>query len=264
MSNLELLLITNQPDEAFLWDKAGVNYIFIDLEILGKDNRQGHLNTVISHHTIEDISLIRPQVSNGELLVRINPLNSGSLDEVAEVISRGADVIMLPMFKSHEDIQQLQSLVKGRCKVYPLIETPEALNDIENLANIKGVDGYHIGLNDLHIAHGNKFLFEVMLSNSFKVGVETLRKKSVPFGIGGVSRLGGGALPAELILKEHYRLGSSRVILSRAFKSEVNNNSAEIEVIKVKEFYAMQAGCDLSKNESIFKQSVKKIVDGIV
>lgn len=45
------------------------------------------------------------------------------------------------------------------------------------------------------------------------------------YGFGGIASLGGGLLPAEMILPEHYRLGSTCVILSRAFcdASKVGN-----------------------------------------
>ena len=43
------------------------------------------------------------------------------------------------------------------------------------------------------------------------------RKKGIPFGFGGIASIGKGILPSEYIIKEHYRLGSGCVILSRSF-----------------------------------------------
>ena len=40
----------------------------------------------------------------------------------------------------------------------------------------------------------------------------------IPFGFGGIARIGEGLLPSDYILGEHVRLGSSSVILSRTFK----------------------------------------------
>jgi hypothetical protein len=44
----------------------------------------------------------------------------------------------------------------------------------------------------------------------------------LPFGFGGIARVGEGIIPGEVILGEHQRLGSNSVILSRTFhrKSE--------------------------------------------
>ena len=49
-----------------------------------------------------------------------------------------------------------------------------------------------------------------MLCKKFKAA-------GVPYGFGGIARLGDGVLPAEKIIMEHYRLGSTRAILSRSF-----------------------------------------------
>ena len=129
---MELLIITNDPQEAKRWDNAGVDYIFVDLEINGKYERQGGRNTVISGHTIEDVSKVRPHIDDAKLLVRINPLNSNSSIEIDNVILRGADVVMLPMFHSATELEEVVDLVAGRCRILPLIETPQALHDVIN------------------------------------------------------------------------------------------------------------------------------------
>ena len=54
------MLITNNPNEVGVWDEAGVNYTFVDLEYLGKEKRQGHLDTVFSKHSLQDITSVRP------------------------------------------------------------------------------------------------------------------------------------------------------------------------------------------------------------
>ena len=49
-----------------------------------------------------------------------------------------------------------------------------------------------------------------------------IKAKNIPFGFGGMAKIGGD-LPAECILAEYYRLRSSSVILSRVFRSETVN-----------------------------------------
>ena len=61
---LKLMYITNNPDVAKIVDNAGVERIFIDMEYIGKSIRQGGMDTVQSHHTIEDISAIKKVVKN--------------------------------------------------------------------------------------------------------------------------------------------------------------------------------------------------------
>ena len=75
----------------------------------------------------------------------------------------------------------------------------------------------HVGLNDLHLALGMDFMFEPLADGTVEaIGAKCLAR-GLPWGFGGVARPGRGLLPAEHVLAEHYRLGSSAAILSRSF-----------------------------------------------
>ncbi len=257
----ELMLITNDVAEAKIWDAAGVDLLFVDLEINGKIERQGHLNTVISKHTISDVSNLREAIERSKLLVRINPFDvRTTADEVDEAIERGADVIMLPMFTCADQVQAVQDMIKGRCELYPLIETPEALSDIERLAQIKDVSGYHFGLNDMHLALNLKFMFQVMLLPEFEYATQLLKQKQVMFGIGGIARVGTGTLPAEVIIREHYRLGATRAILSRSFKDECSSANAAQEIALIRKTFAKSKTINLKENLECFKNSIESII----
>ena len=82
---------------------------------------------------------------------------------------------------------------------------------------LPGVDEIHIGLNDLCISQGKKFLFQPLADGTVDAVCAKIKAAGIPFGFGGFGRLGGGTLPAAYIVAEHYRLGSSMSILSRAF-----------------------------------------------
>ena len=56
---LKLMYITNNPDIAFIAEHAGVDRIFVDMEYIGKTSRQGNLDSVQNHHTVEDVKAIR-------------------------------------------------------------------------------------------------------------------------------------------------------------------------------------------------------------
>ena len=85
---LTLMYITNNPQIAEIAQTAGVDRIWVDMEYIGKEERQGGLDTVKSRHTIADIRKLRPVVTKSELLVRINPIHEktdcypGTEDEV--------------------------------------------------------------------------------------------------------------------------------------------------------------------------------------
>ena len=52
------MYITNRPEIAQIAETAGVDRIFVDLEYIGKAERQGGMDTVQSHHTLEDVKKI--------------------------------------------------------------------------------------------------------------------------------------------------------------------------------------------------------------
>jgi hypothetical protein len=133
MNDFFLKMILNQPAVARYAAMHGVDHVFVDLEIEGKYERQGHRDTLISRHTM------------------------------------------------------------------------------------------YVGLNDLHIASGSRFMFEPLVNGVLDRVAETLHRRGMPFGFGGIARIGEGQLPAELILGEHVRLGSTSAILSRTFHRQARS-----------------------------------------
>lgn len=214
---LNLMYITNKPEIAEIADRSGVDWIFIDLEINGKVDRQGHLDTVISRHSINDISKVKNVLAQSKLLVRVNPIYSGSKDEIDSVIERGAEIVMLPFFKTPSEVRKFIEIIDGRTKTCLLLETPEAVKNLNEIINIPGIDYIHIGLNDLHLGLNKVFMFELLVDGTVESIVNELNKTSIEYGFGGIARLGEGAIPAEYIICEHYRLESSMAILSRTF-----------------------------------------------
>ncbi len=214
---MRLLLITADPDLATLAQAVGVDRIFVDLESKGKQARQGHLDTVMSRHTLDDVRRVRRVISTSQVLVRVNPWDQDSPEEIRQVTGEGADVIMLPMFSSPEQIENFVEAVDGKAVTVGLLETPAAAIRVSQIAATTGLDEIYIGLNDLQIALKLDFMFESLAEGFVEDILRKIRPTGKPFGVGGVARMGGGELPGELVLGEHVRLGSSMVILSRAF-----------------------------------------------
>lgn len=215
--SLKLMYITNDIEVAKIAEKAGVDRIFIDLEVVGKQDRQGGMDTVQSKHTTDDIKAMKEVLESSELLVRSNPIYENSQKEIEEIIKNGADIIMLPYFKTANEVEKFLGYVNGRKKTCLLIETPEAVSCIDEILELPGIDEVYIGLNDLSLGYGKKFMFELLADGTVEKLCLKFRMKGIKFGFGGIAAIGTGMLPAEVILKEHYRLGSSSVILSRSF-----------------------------------------------
>lgn len=240
------MYITNQPEVAQIAEDAGVDRIFIDMEFIGKDLRQDGLDTVQNHHTIEDIEKIRKVIKKAQLMVRINPIHEGyegymdSREEIDAAIEAGADILMLPYFSTPEEVEKYISYVDKRAITLPLLENAKAVECLDEILTIQGIDQIHIGLNDLSLDLGRKFLFEILADGTVDQICETIKKYGIPFGFGGFGRVGQGMLPAEMIIKEHYRLGSSCGILSRSFC-----NTSKIT--------------DIEEIQKIFQEGVKAI-----
>ena len=49
---LNVFYITSNPRVALIAERAGVNRIWVDLETLGKEERQKNVDSVKSHHSI--------------------------------------------------------------------------------------------------------------------------------------------------------------------------------------------------------------------
>ena len=268
--SLVLMYITNNPDVALIAEKYGVNRIWIDLETLGKEERQKGMNTVKSKHTVGDIKKIKPLLTKAEVLVRINPWHDGSKKELEEFISAGADMIMLPMWKTVDEVENFLRTVDGRCKTTLLLETREAVECLDEVLKYGDMDEIHIGLNDLHLSYGLDFMFELLSNGIVENIANKIKRTGIPYGFGGIARLGCGDLPAERIIMEHYRLGSSRAILSRSFcNTDLISDLSEVENIFRNNMQSLreyeEAVSKMTDSKFISNQAeIEKIVEKIV
>lgn len=220
---LKLMYITNNPEVARIAEEAGVERIFVDMEYIGKADRQGGMDTVQSHHTPADVALMRSTLTRAELLVRCNPIHEAteaydsSEDELNAIIEAGADVIMLPYFKTAEEVRTFARLVNGRARTMLLFETPESVASVEDILAVEGIDEVFVGLNDLSLGYGMKFMFHLVADGTVERLCRLFADRGLPYGFGGIAALGKGMLPCEYVIKEHYRVGSTCAILSRSF-----------------------------------------------
>ena len=214
---MRFIFITGSPELAAFVAERGVDRIMVDLELLGKVERQGHLSTVISRHSFDDVAAVRAAAPHSELMVRINPLHEGTAAEVDRAIALGSDILMLPMFRTAADVERFSNLVAGRNRICLLLETADAASAIEQIVAVPGVDEIHIGLNDLHLDLGQAFMLQPVAEGMVDAVVSVIARAGMPFGIGGIARVGEGLVPAELLLAEHVRLHSTAAILSRTF-----------------------------------------------
>ena len=265
MKPMKLMILAADPISAIEAQKAGVDRIFYDLEWIGKNERQHGRNTVLSNNSIDDIPLVRQVLKESELLVRTNPIHAYSRTEVDKAIAYGADVLMLPMVVDHHDAEQYVKMVSGRARVCIMIETAAALARIDKILAVPDVDEIFIGLNDLHISMGLTFMFELLSDGLVEYIADKCNKAGIPFGFGGIARIGEGDLPSDYILGEHVRLGSTSVILSRTFKgvTGVDKNAHQINLIEEVEKVRKRLD-DISRwDKELYEENRIKVIDAV-
>ena len=275
---LNLMYITNKPAVAQIAEQSGIDWIFLDMEFIGKDARQGGLDTVQNHHTVADVKNIKQAVKKAKVLVRVNPIHEAladypsSKDEIDAIIKAGADIVMLPFYKTVKEVRQFIQYVDGRAKTCLLLETAEAAILIDETLKVPGIDMIHLGLNDLHLELGMKFMFQLLSDGVVEQLGNKIKAAGIPFGFGGIARLDSGMLPGADVLKEHVRLGSSMVIVSRSFcNTEVITDLNEVRRIfteGIKAVRDLEAEAEMAanyfvKNREEVERAVETIVENI-
>lgn len=214
---LELIQITNDPGFARRCDELGGFRLFVDLERLGKAQRQAGRNTFISVHEAADVARIKQVLRRSRLMVRVNPLHERTADEVAAALAGGADLLMLPMFTRAAQLREFAGIVAGRAPIVPLLETAGALESLDEWIATPGLGEVYVGLNDLHLSLGHRFMFEPLALGLVDRVAAAAAGAGLPFGFGGIARMNEGQVTGRDVLAEHLRLGSGAVILSRTF-----------------------------------------------
>ena len=214
-----LTLWTDDPRLAERADAAGVDRIGVDLETLGKAERQSGRGTWISAHRVDDLEPLRAVLGRAALFARVNPVHEGSAAELDAVLGAGVEVVMLPMFASAAEVERFCGLVAGRARVVLLLETLAGLRDLPSVLAVEGVDEVHVGINDMAIEMGMRNRFGVMARHEIDAAAAWARDSGVEFGIAGIGRVGDVSLPipADLVYAQYARLGACAALLSRSF-----------------------------------------------
>ena len=271
---INLFYITNNIIEAQVVDKLHVEWLFVDLEVIGKNARQKGRNTVISGHSIEDVKQLREVLKQTRIMVRCNPIGTWSKEEIDEINETyGIDMVMLPYFKTIDEVKTFVELLDtSKLKPALLIETTQAIEHLEEILNVYPFEYVHIGLNDLHIERKTCFMFEPFVDGLLNKVVTILKEKRQKFGVGGIGKIGSALLPTpECLIREHIRIGSSGTILSRSFKGEFSEQFLEVfeseladGIIKFRECEKNANKLDideLEQNYRLMKSQINRVVN---
>ena len=207
----------------------------------------------------------------------------------------GSDRLMLPMFRTRSEVDAVVEAMRQAEKDASASAAPDAAGPdasatggaapepprltllAETVAAVEGIEGIlagqpdwvdhvHLGLNDLSLERGTGFLFAPVATGEVAELAARVRGAGRRFGFGGVGMPGQGVVPAEQILGEHVRVGSSCVILSRAFHREVapdNPESLEQGIALVRHWEARWLGAspaELSENYELLCCSIETVL----
>jgi 2-keto-3-deoxy-L-rhamnonate aldolase RhmA len=221
-----LSLITNNLNLIAMSKQNGIDRIMIDLEFLGKKERQSGFDLFQSEHNISDIKTIKKEYPHIELFVRINQINENTKKEIDEILTYGVDYIMLPFFKTIEEVKYFLEIINNRCKTSLLLETKESLEILDEILKIDSIDEYHIGLNDLSLSFGNKNIFETLKNKTIEQAICKLKFTQKNYGFGGVGSVNKKDLLINpvLFLYEQLRTGCNIAWLGRSFRNDINDS----------------------------------------
>ena len=214
-----LTLWTSDPERAREADLAGVDRIGVDLDRLGKAERQRGLGTWISPHREEDLDALGAVLSHASLFARLNPLHAGTARELDGALARGVRVVMLPMVESACHAREFVRLVDGAATVVLLVETGQAVRELRALAATDGVDEVHLGLNDLALSLRLPNRWLTLAGDLAVEAGRVVRAEGRRFSVGAVGRPEDAALaiPANLVYAEYARAGATGSLLSRSY-----------------------------------------------
>ena len=220
-------------------DRAGVDRVGVDLEVIGKAKRQGGMDTWISGHKEDLIPAMRERLSQAKLFARTNPLHPGSVDEVERLIDMGVEVLMLPFFTNSQEVAKFARIVRDRAYVVPLLENVLAAGRIQELVELDEIQEVHVGINDLGLSLGFQNRFLTLATDLVIQIASCVSDSGKRLGIGHVGRAMDNSLPipSDLVYAQYARLGATATIISRKFVYDAGMAETEFitEIQKVRE-----------------------------
>jgi hypothetical protein len=231
---IELVLFENDFNTIQGHIDSGITSFIVDLEFVGKNMRQLGFDTEIRPGTIDDLRKIS-SIPNIKVWSRINQYNDYTPSEVESVIASGAQIILLPMVTTLDEVVSFIELVNNRSEVAIMIETKEGAALAADLRDIP-IDYVFFGLNDFAISRGSGSIFNALADGS----VEQVRQgmPDFRFGFGGLTDLRRGfPIPSSYLLEEMSRLRCNFTFLRRSFMRDCKEVPPKVIVEAIQNYW---------------------------
>lgn len=228
-THIELLLFSKDLSLVEVADRAGMDGFIIDWEDRERFQRQQLAGEPVD--TTDDLQRIT-SITQRPVWCRINQPGEWTEAEVEQAIEHGADLILLPMVRSPDEVKHFLSLVAGRTQTGVLVETVEACACAPQLAALP-LDRVYVGLFDLLRSRGGGDLFEPLTDGT----VERLRHvfHTSAFGVAGLTTVDRGApIPCLELMAHLQRLGCDFTFLRNAFKRDIVGRDMAEELRRIR------------------------------
>lgn len=183
-----LTLVTRDPAWAAAGANAGIEYVGVDIERLGKAERQRHINnTRINDHELSHLDDIAKAAPGVPLFARLNPLHAGSEAEIEEALRRGVNALMLPQFRDAAPLHEFFDMIAGRARVIPLLEDVAAMDHLDEILDLCVNDELMFGMNDFSRSLGLGHPMRMALHPDMAEVARAAKARGVPFGWGGIA-----------------------------------------------------------------------------
>lgn len=242
---IDLFAFTTDPRRAVAVTGAGAAGVVVDWERRGKRRRQAGADTQINPDTPADLAAVRAALGNaGRLLCRVNGWGPWTAAEIGLALSTGADEVLLPMVRAAADVDAALEVVEGAAggggggqprRLGILVETVDAVRDVESLVGGRPLARVYLGLNDLRIDRRARSLFTPLVDGTVDRVAAVAAGAGVPFGVAGLTvPEGGSPVPCRLLNAALARVGASFTFLRRSFHADVAGRDVAVEVGRIR------------------------------
>jgi len=230
--DLDLFLFTSDPVMAAAAEAAGVDGVVIDWESKGKAARQLGYDTDTGGDSEADLHAVTSRLRRGRVLVRVDAAPELMPRHVEAALRGGATSLMLPVAETPDDVRRFLDVVAGRARTIVQIETQRLVDHCAQLNEMEW-DTAYIGLNDLMISRGGRWIWEPFADGTISEIFAKLPGRRI--GFGGVTVIGGGRpLPFTALLGEMARMGCAMSFLRRTFKTEIIGRDMPTEITAIR------------------------------
>lgn len=230
MASLSLVAFEHELNRVLPLYDGGLREFIVDHESRGKERRQLGADTEINEAPLAAIEPLA-RLKGVRVHCRINAWCEDSHDEIERAIGSGASRIYLPMARGRGEVEAFLRAVDSRTETAILIETKAAVDGAEQFGDLP-LNAVFVGLNDLAISRGQKFIFTALRDGS----IDRIRAAvpAIEFGFGGATCIDcGDPIPCRMLLGELAAHRGGFTFMRRSFRRDIVGRDIPSELARL-------------------------------